>query len=166
MGDDDDAIDLKSQERWIYDDQLTHPLFGDSGTSTSSNLRNSNNNDDDGSSDSYVTVRPGDKFQATCVYDSTSRENTTYFGLSTYDEMCIIQVSMIIDTPNSDDLGQASLASVLDLQSFWCAVDNNYDDSTGSSSGSHSSDIWRGTLEPNEYARLIWKDHPVTESDC
>ena len=35
-----------------------------------------------------VILSPGDELRTTCVYDTTKRKTTTYYGDGTYDEMC------------------------------------------------------------------------------
>jgi len=133
------AIDLESKDLWMYDNQVSYPLV------------------DAASGEAYMTVRPGDKIQVTCVYDSTLRTETTFFGLSTYDEMCITSVSILTDTPNTtiagDRGGEISLVAAIFMKSFACAVDD-------------TSHIWRGILEIDEDARQIWKAHRMNESDC
>jgi len=146
-----EGIDLQSKEMWLYDDQQTYDL---------SNAAAGGGGGGGGGGEQeqpYVTVREGDQIQVTCVYDSMSRDKTTLFGLSTYDEMCITSISMIVDTPtNLTTSNGALLTSAMFLKSFVCAVDDD----------AGTSDIWRGSLEPNEDARNIWKDHPMVESDC
>jgi len=142
-GDEAEGIDLESKELWLYDNQQAYDLSSSAAAAESEQP--------------YVAVREGDRIQVTCVYDSMSRDKTTLFGLSTYDEMCITQISMIVDTPtNRTTSNGALLTSAMFLKSFVCAVDDD----------AGTSDIWRGTLEPNEDARNIWKDHPMAESDC
>jgi len=153
----DDIVDLASRDLWMYDDQGSYPL------SNSSSATSTGNNDGDEPSP-FVTVRHGDKIQVTCVYNSLYRDQTTYFGLSTYDEMCITQISMIIDTPNMTN-SSGDLNVALTLKSFSCVVDNQ-DDHDEDQHRMSGSDIWRGSLNEQEDARQIWKDHPVTQSDC
>jgi len=100
-----------------------------------------------------LLVYPGDKIQATCVYDSTEREDTTIFSLSTYDEMCITQLSVLVATPAVEDDDGVALLARLNAQSFNCAVDDD-------------SDIWGGVLGPDEDGRDIWRDHPAVDADC
>lgn len=38
--------------------------------------------------DPPVLLEPGDELRTTCVYDTTKRKKTTYYGDGTYDEMC------------------------------------------------------------------------------
>jgi len=144
------SIDLKSRDFWSYDDQVSYPL--------------TTGND----AFPYVTVRHGDKIQVTCVFNSMSRDKLTYFGLSTYDEMCITQASMIIDTPDMSS-ENASLMAMLALKSFSCAVDKQDDHDNDDDDDAHyasSSDIWRGSLLPGEDARQIYINHPMSQSDC
>jgi len=128
-------VDIESKDTWIYDNQGTYQFR------------------DDQDAPKYHKVRPGDKIQATCVYDSTSRTDTTRFGPSTYDEMCITQLVLLVDTPDISDAGSKSMITSLNLQTFSCAIDD-------------TSDIWRGVLESGEDGRNIYEDHPMAESDC
>lgn len=57
-------IDLRSRDIWTYEDQTPYPLED-------------------------VVIKPGDKIQTTCVFDSTNRSERTRFDLATYDEMCL-----------------------------------------------------------------------------
>jgi hypothetical protein len=100
-----------------------------------------------------VEIRPGDKIQSTCVYNSNEREENTRFGLSTYDEMCIIGLHVTFETPPVD--ADVSVRSELALRSFSCAIDDE----------NHTTDVWQGTLTENEDPRNIWKDHPIETSD-
>merc|ERR1719491_2262535 len=79
----DVPVDLESKDLWIYDYQVTYPFRDDEG------------------GEAAVRVYPGDKLQATCVYDSTGREGATAFFLSTYDEMCITDLHVVVDTPEA-----------------------------------------------------------------
>ena len=36
-----------------------------------------------------IEVLPGDELRSTCVFKTTSKENFTYFGMGTNDEMCL-----------------------------------------------------------------------------
>jgi len=100
-----------------------------------------------------VEIRPGDKIQVTCVYNSNEREEETRFGLSTYDEMCIIGLHVTFETPpTGTDL---SVRTGLELRSFSCAIDDE----------NHTTDVWQGTLAQDEDPRNIWKDHPIESSD-
>ena len=40
-----------------------------------------------------VVLQPNDELRTTCIYDTTSRTKTTYYGDGTYDEMCFGFVS-------------------------------------------------------------------------
>lgn len=62
--------DLGSQTRWHYDDQAVFPLLAQN-----------------------LTVKHGDIIQATCIYDSMSRDTDTPMGIDTVDEMCFAQVN-------------------------------------------------------------------------
>ena len=128
-------VDLESKDLWIYDFQVTYPFRDEEGEPAS------------------VTVYPGDQIQTTCVYDSTAREEATPFYLSTYDEMCITQLNVLVDTPAVGADDGASLLAQLNARSFNCAVDD-------------SSAIWGGSLALAEDGRDVWKDHPMLEADC
>lgn len=143
--------DLKSSEFWIYDFQETIPLdYEDFG-------------EVDGTTDILrgTEIRPGDKIQATCVYDSTNREEATRFSLSTYDEMCITTAIVTFDTPASLlNMGEGTdaietnldILTEINLMSFDCDADEE-------------TDIYTGTLAPGEDARDIWKNHPISEAE-
>jgi len=133
--DDSSSIDLESKDLWLYDNQVTYPFH------------------DDQNDKPYFKVYPKDKIQVTCIYDTTSRNYATQFNLSTYDEMCLTQVHVLLDTPNITSEDSQSLISMVYLRSFTCAVDEN-------------SDIWSGFLEANEDARDIWINHPMSEANC
>merc|ERR1712048_375117 len=84
------AKDLKSQDVWLYDDQKTFLMDYEYEITI-----------DDGSTELMqgVEVKPGDKVQATCVYNSMDRTEDTVFGPSTYDEMCIVWLFITFETP-------------------------------------------------------------------
>merc|ERR1719232_912716 len=85
-----------------------------------------------------VEIKPGDKIQATCVYNSNERDEKTKFGLSTYDEMCIIGLMVTFETPTHADNENAvtavgaDLNAELNLRSFSCAIDDE----------NRTTDIW------------------------
>lgn len=142
------VTDLKSNEFWIYDFQETYPLdYIDyvAADGTNEILRG-------------TEIRPGDRIQATCVYDSTSRDKDTIFSLATYDEMCITTATITFDTPPSLLNGTGASDSSGDiltdiaLMSFTCDADEE-------------TDVYTGTLAPGEDARDIWKNHPISEAD-
>jgi len=161
VNDDDDnnndnntiAKDLKSREMRYYDDQASIAMDTEFVVDV---------NNDDGENNELmqgVAIQPGDKIQTTCVYNSNDREEKTKFGLSTYDEMCIIGLQVTFETPSvTDDAAAAAAAGIraeLALRSFACRVDDE----------NHTTDVWQGTLEPNEDPRNIWKDHPIEATD-
>lgn len=132
------AMDLESRPFWIYDFQETIPLDVETrGTE----------------------IRPGDKIQVSCVYDSNYRDSPTYFGLSTYDEMCITTLQVKFETPSelsmdgsSSKAAAVSLATQFELMSFSCA-------------GGPKNDIYSGVLLADEDGRDIWKDHPIETAE-
>lgn len=143
--------DLKSNEYWWYDDQATTQMDaeyeilvkGEDGTMKVDLVEG-------------VAIQPGDEIQVTCVYDSTKRANETKFGLSTYDEMCIISLYVTSETPKVEDGAAAiKLTADMGLRTFKCVVDHE----------DHKSDVWQGLLEESEDGRDIYFDHPIEESD-
>jgi len=142
------VTDLKSSEFWIYDFQETIPLdYNDyvSADGTNEIMRG-------------TEIRPGDRIQATCVYDSTNREKDTIFSLATYDEMCITTATVTFDTPPALLNGNATsdtgmnILTEINLMSFSCDADEE-------------TDVYTGTLAPGEDARDIWKNHPISEAE-
>ncbi|KAL7540769.1 hypothetical protein ACHAWF_011241 [Thalassiosira exigua] len=140
------AEDLQSQEFWIYDYQTTFPFEGEviqNGVALKGTL-----------------VRPGDKIQATCVYDSTARTEATQFSVSTYDEMCIATVYVAFETPASLTGGdridadgiQLDLGAELDVLQFRCDEDDE-------------TDIHVGALGPDEDGRDIWINRPIAKAE-
>lgn len=130
--------DLQSRDFWIFDNQETIPLdltFVQNDTV----LRG-------------TEIRPGDKLQSTCVFDSTHRTEPTNFYLSTYDEMCANSIRVTFATPPALVRGDADaaldVATQLRLLSFRCA-------------DGPAADVFAGTLGAEEDARDIWRDHPV-----
>lgn len=136
--------DIESRDFWLYDYQSTIPLQYDS-FKDDKLMRG-------------TEVKVGDKMQATCVYNSSYRTEATLFSLTTYDEMCIITVSITFDTPLSllksnedgccNDKEVATLGLELQLMQFTCDLDEE-------------SDVYSGTLTADEDGRNIWKDHPI-----
>merc|ERR1712232_299772 len=150
------AKDLKSREIWYYDDQATIPM------DMEYEIEVSVDGSDNGSEMDLmqgVEVKPGDKIQATCVYNSISRTEDTKFGLSTYDEMCLISLFVTFETPPINTIEGAANAidfsADLDLREFSCDVDDE----------NHTTDVWQGILNEDEDARNIYFDHPISESD-
>jgi len=143
-----DATDLKSKESWIFDDQGVYPFdFNDSADRRG------------------LDIKPGDKIQVTCVYNSNYRTEDTIFGVSTYDEMCITTTYVTFETPPSlmatngdDETIVASneialdLITELSLMTFRCQMDDE-------------SAVHTGVLEADEDARDIWKDHSIEDSE-
>jgi len=141
--------DMKSSEFWIYDFQETIPFDYEDIVAT------------DGSNNILrgTEIKAGDKIQATCVYDSSYREEPTKFGLSTYDEMCITGLTVSFETPKSllgsngnvteNALSQLDLRAEIELMSFSCGADEE-------------TDIYTGVLAQGEDARDIWKEHPLS----
>lgn len=142
--------DLESREFWWYDYQETIPLPYEG-------IRAS-----DGTELGGVEVKPGDKIQVTCVYDSTYRTDPTTFELSTYDEMCVINAYVTIETPPSLLLlgggENGSSSSGIDpgvelrLMTFSCEIEDD-------------TDVYTGRLTPDEDARDIWRDHPIEDAE-
>jgi len=134
------------------------------------------------------TVEFGDQIQATCVYNSLYRDTNTPFGLSTYEEMCIIDLQLTFATPPINDVSGIGMIADLNLRSFSCDVmaddDDDTDDEettdnteedmdTNEASSSpvvtkqsiHVSDVWQGVLDVDEDPRNIWRDHPITSTE-
>jgi len=134
--------DIESRDFWIYDFQEVIPLEYEV-------IEN----------DAIMPgthIRPGDKFQASCVYDSMYRTESTQFDESTYDEMCITSAYITFLTPKS--LLEGSTTASLDLQtqlrllSFSCVDDDR-------------ADVYTGILGPYEDGRDIWRDHPLETAE-
>jgi len=155
------AKDLKSREVWSYDDQASIPMDYDIAVYNPSDAAST-------SMIQGVEVKPGDKIQATCVYDSTDRTESTVFGSPTYDEMCLITLYVTFETPKvllessaGEEDGASSTADMvniladLQLRKFSCDVDDE----------SHTTDVYQGFLTDTEDARNIWFEHPIEESD-
>merc|ERR1711937_18652 len=140
------AKDLKSQDVWFYDDQKTFLMDYEYDITI-----------DDGSTELMqgVEVKPGDKVQTTCVYNSMDRTEDTVFGPSTYDEMCIVWLYVTFETPPPVAADGIDFIVDLNLRTFRCEPDNE----------NHTTDIWQGILEENEDPRKIYFDHPIDESD-
>lgn len=139
------AKDLESREFWIFDNQETIPFEFDV-VQNNTILRG-------------TEIKVGDQIQASCVYDSTYRDEPTQFYLSTYDEMCITSVRVTFETPDSLlNGGVNSTTAALDLlvdinlRSFSCA------DNAG-------ADVYSGILAADEDGRDIWKDHPIDQAE-
>lgn len=163
------AKDMKSREIWYYDDQATIPMdyeyeYNNIEIENDENDENKNNNT---LMMRGVEIKPGDKIQATCVYDSTDRTENTKFGLSTYDEMCIISLYVTFETPLAmlkDDDTSTNVAAVaanadfvaeLMLRTFSCDVDHEL----------HTTDVYQGILTTEEDPRNIWLEHPIDDTD-
>merc|ERR1712110_527549 len=104
-----------------------------------------------------VEVKPGDKIQITCVYNSMDRTEDTPFGFSTYEEMCIVSLYVTFETPPHNAAGDdvaIDFISDLNLRLFKCEVDNE----------NHTTDVWQGTLDEDEDPRNIYFDHPIDET--
>jgi len=142
------VTDLESREFWDYNDQASLALGYDIAASDSIN-----------GTLTGIEVKPGDKIEATCVYDSTSRQEESRFGLSTYDEMCITGVYITFETPKallnegnnatSSD-GMVDIFSDIKLRSFICEL---------------GDDVHQGFLTAEEHGRDIWLNHPIEESN-
>jgi len=137
------ATDIESRPFWIFDYQETIPLTYDIVKEDSSVMRG-------------MEIKPGDKIQTACVYDSTYREEATQFERSTYDEMCVTSVYVTFETPESlvtgSDDGVVDINTELQLLSFSCHEDEE-------------SDVYTGTLTEDEDGRDIWKDHPIADAE-
>lgn len=121
-------IDLKSAPVWTYEDQSGRSL-------------------------GEVALRPGDKIQTTCVYDSTSKTKNTQFDLSTYDEMCLNNIVVMVDTPSLDEVSALGAVADIELRAFRC-------------SDTQEGDIWMGEMDSEEDANLVMDNHPLIETDC
>merc|ERR1712124_202674 len=100
-------------------------------------------------------VKPGDKVQTTCVYNSMERTEDTVFGTSTYEEMCVVALYITFETPPPTADSGIDFIVDLNLRTFRCEVDDE----------NHTTDVWQGILEENEDPRNIYFDHPIDESD-
>jgi len=157
--------DIQSRDVWIFDNQELIPLDFDvmvqeEDDATMMMMRG-------------TEIKAGDKIQSTCVYDSTSREEPTKIGPSTYDEMCFNSVLITFDTPASLLLlnngtdndatmaaaaapaarGIVDLLTELELMKFSCADDTA------------EADVYSGILNADEDGRNIWKDHPIEDTE-
>jgi len=139
------TLDLESREFWIFDFQEMIPLEFDV-VENDTIMRG-------------TEIKAGDQIHATCVYDSTYRDEPTQFFLSTYDEMCITNIRISFETPDSLLNGGANsttaaidLLTEINLRSFSCG-----DDEQG--------DVYSGILGADEDGRDIWKDHPVDTAE-
>jgi len=59
-----------------------------------------------------IELKPGDAIEVKCVYDSTHRTSTTYYGEATSDEMCF---AFLAYYPLIDDLGFCGQLKIVDL---------------------------------------------------
>jgi len=137
------ATDLESRPFWIFDFQEVIPInFGVEGDNI---VRG-------------AEIKPGDKIQATCVYDATYRDEPTIFSLSTYDEMCITLTGVTFETPislitsESNAASALKLAMELDLMTFSCKDGPEYD-------------VYSGILNADEDGRDVWKNHPIEDAE-
>jgi hypothetical protein len=138
------AKDLKSREVWYYDDQASIEFDTEFEIQVNNQEDNTNNNE----LMKGTEIKIGDKIQTTCVYNSSERTEKTKFGLSTYDEMCIISLQITFKTPsiidNNEIANKISFTTDLNLRSFSCIVDDI----------NHTSDVWQGILEKDEDPRI------------
>jgi hypothetical protein len=136
------AKDLKSREVWYYDDQASIGMDTEFMMPEIQAVSNEDNN----VLMKGTEIKIGDKIQTTCVYNSSERTGKTEFGLSTYDEMCIISVHITFKTPSiiDNEIANTSFAADLNLRSFSCKVDDI----------NHTSDVWQGILEQDEDPRI------------
>merc|ERR1711924_489921 len=126
------ATDLESRPFWIFDFQETIPLQFEVVA---------NENTGESILEKGTEIVPGDKFQVTCVYDSTDRTENTKFDLSTYDEMCFNSLKVTFATPeawkNESTTAEDSIVNTLDintqlhLMSFGCKAGSEYSLYTG-----------------------------------
>jgi len=146
--------DLKSREFWHYDDQATIPMDNEYTIDVAADGSNIANSIE---LMQGVEVKPGDKIQATCVYNSMDRTEDTEFGESTYEEMCLIGLLVTFETPplNEGTANTIDFTADVNLRDFSCDVDQE----------NHTSDIWQGILNEDEDARDIYFDHPISEAD-
>lgn len=115
---DGQKIDLGSQPIWHYDDQAVFSLL-----------------------DRDLEIRPGDKIQSTCVYDSSGRTEDTVMHLHTVTEMCFTSVITVAATTEPTSSRQ-----------FKCSESGN------------DGFIWLGELADGEDALLIPDNHPVSNA--
>jgi hypothetical protein len=149
--------DLQSREFWIFDNQEAFPLdFNVVENQVGQEERLLRGTE----------IRPGDRIQTTCVYDSTYRTEPTNFYLSTYDEMCLNSLMITFETPKSllepptpddeeeDESGTRllDLIAELHLLSFGCSDDEG-------------GDVYHGSLTADEDGRDVWRDHPADKSE-
>eukprot|EP00751_Fragilariopsis_kerguelensis_P016429 CAMPEP_0170841154 /NCGR_PEP_ID=MMETSP0734-20130129/5005_1 /TAXON_ID=186038 /ORGANISM="Fragilariopsis kerguelensis, Strain L26-C5" /LENGTH=779 /DNA_ID=CAMNT_0011209101 /DNA_START=2290 /DNA_END=4629 /DNA_ORIENTATION=- len=126
--------DLQSSEFWNFDNQVATPMENDYEIQVVTSSKNSEQEEQGPTMTTTefikgVEIVPGDHIQATCVYNSMYRDTSTQFGLSTYDEMCLIFLQITFPTPvdlinnnNNNDLGSLSLTADLNLRTFSCGV--------------------------------------------
>jgi len=141
------ATDLESRDFWFYEDQAIIPFAF-------------NIEKDDGEKLRGFELKPGDKVQTTCVYDSSWKDDPTRFDLATYDEMCIIAMRVTFETPASllelqaNESNPASdngleLFTELRMMMFMCDDDEE-------------THVHTGVLAEGEDGRDIWKNHPIS----
>merc|ERR1712238_368494 len=153
--------DLKSSEFWNFDYQTTTAMDKEYeiqvGTSTTTTTTTGTTSDGNEGIElvNGVEIKAGDKIQATCVYNSMYREKKTRFGLSTYDEMCIVTIQVTFKTPPValvDDINGGTVSGIdfgadFNLRSFSCELvddstdDNNNNEDSLSTSSSTTSPV-------------------------
>ena len=145
--------DMESKPFWIYDLPETFAIdFEDIVSSDETNTIQRG-----------IKIKPGDKIQVTCVYDSTYRDEDTKFGLATTDEMCYTNLIITFETPEALLNPTANFSSIetnagltlqndIALRSFFCDTDEE----TG---------IYSGVLSEGEDGREIWKNHPISTAE-
>mmetsp|Transcript_26229 Transcript_26229/g.67724 ORF Transcript_26229/g.67724 Transcript_26229/m.67724 type:complete len:1149 (+) Transcript_26229:60-3506(+) len=80
-----------------------------------------------------IRVRPGDKIQATCVFDSTSRSRATQMGVDTVDEMCWAQFGLVKQRGDPSMFGFTCVDG-----DWWAGPLDEGDDVRGLHSGQHA----------------------------
>merc|ERR1712238_66055 len=138
--------DLKSSEFWNFDYQTTTAMDKEYeiqvGTGTTTSDGNEGIELVNG-----VEIKAGDKIQATCVYNSMYREKKTRFGISTYNEMCIVTIQVTFKTPPVSADSGIDFGADFNLRSFSCELvddstdDNNNNEDSLSTSSSTTSPV-------------------------
>merc|ERR1712238_522093 len=92
--------DLQSSEFWNYELQEATPMENEYEIQVVSSHSEKEEQGPTSELVKGVAIVPGDHIQATCVYNSMYQEESTPFGVSTYDEMCIIVLQITFPTPD------------------------------------------------------------------
>jgi len=136
------AKDIASQDFWNFDFQHHFPA---------EDTMVQNNKVVQG-----MEVKPGDKIQTTCVYNSLYQDEPTAFGFSTYEEMCDVYYYLKFETPEHFVSGfeHPLLAPIdqLQLMTFNCVEDEE-------------TNVYTGILADDEDGRDLWENHPIEEAE-